>query len=261
MALFPRGKGSYRSTEHNIDVYALAKMLGDREAQEHASRFVSSMYGYNPEVPNAYATGTASKVLCDTQLGVPWVIAADTQFWNLLADADPDPERKEASVAFAVRPESAGGLLAQDVDWFARGPSMHGVRFTNLGHGVQWENTASAVMGLGYYHSVYRHGGAEETLVSMRQSLLRQLDRYGYVLASVLGGNFEAYHRKDYQAAFPGGSDTGLGWTYLRYPHTAATAWTGLMLLEANPLAAPPGGAPHGPGEAVGPTNGVCTSR
>ena len=30
---------------------------------------------------------------------------------------------------------------------------------------------------------------------------------------------------------YPGGSDTGIGWTYLRYPHAAATAWTGLLML------------------------------
>mmetsp|Transcript_109607 Transcript_109607/g.338345 ORF Transcript_109607/g.338345 Transcript_109607/m.338345 type:complete len:86 (+) Transcript_109607:168-425(+) len=37
----------------------------------------------------------------------------------------------------------------------------------------------------------------------------------------------------------PGGSATGIGWTYLRFTHTAATAWTGLALLGVSPYDPP----------------------
>lgn len=68
---------------------------------------------------------------------------------------------------------------------------------------------------------------------------MHQLVQYGSVLGSVLGGNYEAYVHGDRASEYPGGSDTGMGWAYLRHPHTAATAWTGLMLLQANPFAPP----------------------
>ena len=53
----------------------------------------------------------------------------------------------------------------------------------------------------------------------------------GAIPASVLGGNIAAYRKNDHASAYPGGSDTGIGWTYLRYPHAASTAWAGLLLL------------------------------
>ena len=67
--------------------------------------------------------------------------------------------------------------------------------------------------------------------------------------------------KNDHAAKYPGGSDTGIGWTYLRYPHVAATAWAGMLLLyqfddddavdeDANPFAPPerpvPAPARHG---------------
>merc|ERR1719440_2634455 len=69
------------------------------------------------------------------------------------------------------------------------------------------------------------------TIDSMRDSLKYILTTYGSVLGSINGGNWLAYHEKPREDPYPGGSATGLGWTYLRYPHTAATAWAGMMLL------------------------------
>ena len=100
-----------------------------------------------------------------------------------------------------------------------------------------------------------------ERLTQARSSLRSLLNTYGCVPASILGGhpirrlephpvgdtplwncsltrcgmctggNIAAWIKNDHAAPFPGGSDTGIGWTYLRYPHVAATAWTGLLLL------------------------------
>mmetsp|Transcript_11056 Transcript_11056/g.25523 ORF Transcript_11056/g.25523 Transcript_11056/m.25523 type:complete len:123 (-) Transcript_11056:80-448(-) len=92
----------------------------------------------------------------------------------------------------------------------------------------------------------------------MRKSLVTLLDTYGSVPASVLGGNIQAWKKNEHKRNFPGGSDTGIGWTYYRYPHVAATAWAGLLFLyqfdnktainpTANPYAAPatPLGSPN----------------
>ena len=68
--------------------------------------------------------------------------------------------------------------------------------------------------------------------------------------ASVLGGNYATFvnisaERASFgggdiadlppinstQYPYPGGSHTGIGWTYLRYGHAASTAWAGLLLM------------------------------
>lgn len=250
MGRLPRGRGKYRATEHNIDMFSLARMLGEPDVQGRAASFVSHMYGFNDAAQDAYATGTAGKRICDPTKEEGSPTAADTQFWNLLSDADPDASRKKTSLESVLRPASEGGLLAEDVDILGDRAHLLGVRFTTKGSGAQWENTASAVMGIGFYNSVYKvQGKISNHLQSMQEALLHQLQEYRSVLASVRGGNYHAYTQGNPDPIFPGGSDTGLGWSYLRYPHLAATAWTGLMLLEANPFAPPNNGLPTTTGD------------
>ena len=68
------------------------------------------MWARYPEYNRTYATGTGGRHLCD--LLVPASAAAvDTVMWNLLADADPVPERKAAAMAFAKQQ-----LWATDTD-------------------------------------------------------------------------------------------------------------------------------------------------
>ena len=52
-------------------------------------------------------------------------------------------------------------------------------------------------------------------------SIRQLLQAYQAVPASVLGGNINAYIKNDHAADYPGGSDTGIGWTYLRYPNAS----------------------------------------
>lgn len=258
MGRLPRGKGNYRATEHNIDMFALARMLGEKALETKAGHFVGRMYGFDDRFPQNYATGTRGWYDCDNNRDQNQPVAADTQFWNLLADADPDPERKKASLEYVLKPAGEGGLLTEDVDLLGDGAHLLGVRFTTKGSGAQWENTASAVMGVGYYDSVYGDAGkamleVEQTPVmqhvdTMQSSLLHQVEKYGSVLASVRGGNYWAWATQGHDdPTYPGGSDTGIGWTYLRYPHLASTAWTGLMLLDRNPFGLPPTPLPTTP--------------
>merc|ERR1719198_1681688 len=92
--------------------------------------------------------------------------------------------------------------------------------------------------------------GLRTKVNAARDSIKHLLAVYRSVPASVLGGNIAAYLKNDHSSPYPGGSDTGIGWTYLRYPHAASTAWAGLLLSyqfddadtpreDANPFAPP----------------------
>lgn len=258
MARLPPYPGKYRSTEHNTDLFALARILSDYDTQARASMFVQSMYGYDKRYKHSYTMGTAGDSTCDAEKR-PAPVACDAQFWNLLADVDPQQDRKKASLAAALQPAEHGGMLTWDSDLIGNGTSLagqlEGLRFSNWGHGVQWENTASAVMAMSLYRQRYGEQPATGLNLSlhisgMRRSILQLMDVYGKVPSSVLGGNIGSWYKNDHTTDYPGGSDTGIGWTYLRYPHVASSAWAGLMLLfrdgehepvnqDANPFAPP----------------------
>eukprot|EP00435_Cladocopium_sp_Y103_P029321 s2585_g7.t1 len=115
--------------------------------------------------------------------------------------------------------------------------SLRGLRFTNWGNGVQWENTASAMMAMVMFQE--KHGEAalpgidlKGEVKAIRKSMLKLLDTYNAIPASVLGGNKQAWRKNEHARRFPGGSDTGIGWSYYRYPHIASSAWLGLALLQ-----------------------------
>jgi len=252
---------NYRSIENNIDVVALARSLGETKIEVWASRFVTSMRGRNTGFPHSYSMGTGRKVYCDdSQPEDP--VPADGTFWNVLADADPNQDNLASALRFALQspaPTAQGvddmqGLWEQDVDLIYDGgshPILTGTRFTTWGHGVQWENSAGAAMALLHYQDRYGNDEGLRLQEHARQvidSLRHLLAMYGGVPASVLGGNMDAFKVKNHTAPYPGGSDTGISYTYLRYNHVASTAWTGLLLLyqanasepideAANPLA------------------------
>lgn len=41
----------------------------------------------------------------------------------------------------------------------------------------------------------------------------------------------QRFNASAHSPTFPGGSDSGLGWTYLRYPHVASTVWAALAVM------------------------------
>eukprot|EP00928_Gymnodinium_smaydae_P061669 TRINITY_DN45703_c0_g1_i1.p1 TRINITY_DN45703_c0_g1~~TRINITY_DN45703_c0_g1_i1.p1 ORF type:complete len:720 (+),score=154.65 TRINITY_DN45703_c0_g1_i1:119-2161(+) len=260
MARFAPYQRFYRSTEHNIDMFALSRMLNATGAQEKASTFVKKMFGFTQikENQQMFATGTDGKARCDTDR-VPAAAGAtpvDAQLWNVLADAADDASSEvHTAMQESLRPSGEGGFVDVDKDLIGnfrgegRGEDLTGFRFSSFGSGVQWENTASGIMGMIHYRAMTGDNSQalSKRIVEMRRSVLGMLGRYGSVLASVQGGNMQAYSSQDKTQDFPGGSDTGLGWTYLRYPHTAATAWTGMMLLyqAQEGMAVDEGGNPY----------------
>jgi hypothetical protein len=271
----------YRSSEHNLDVFALARMLGNSSAQESARNFVQRMYGADSSCPVCYATGTAGDlvpddeqiVYCNQELYKLNPIATDVQTWNQLSDVDPNVTRKAASLGHIIKPVLDGGMSEQDIDYIG-GPGgedsgsseYFGLRFSSLGHGIQWENTAAGIMALADFES--SHGsealpGLSGAVSKMRFSLSRILTAYKTVPASILGGNDIASKSPGGNSftpwtpgnRYPGGSSTGIEYSYKRYPHLASTAWTGMMLMyqwadgayidkSKNPYSPPPNGVP-----------------
>jgi len=254
-ARLPPFSKNYRSTEHNIDMYALAAMLEDETSRKRAGTFVNQMYGFSPESgeTEVYSTGTDMQERCDTRR-VNHRIPVDAQTWNLLANADDIPERKHRSLAFVLHPSvELDGFYELDKDLIGnaqgrgKGDKYAGFRFSTRGSGAQMENSASAVMSMIHYKVKFGEmldgRNLSHDIYSVGRSLRGMLFRYGSILASIKGGNSAAWQKHPGNGAkdveYPGGSDTGFGWTYLRYPHLAATAWTGLFLLQQADLSQP----------------------
>jgi len=249
-----------RSTEHNIDIWALARMLKNDDIRDRAQFFVSKMYGYsnNPEFQQAFATGSGCYVHSPSDATTP----VDAQTWNILADAAADENHRKNAMRWALQPSQDSGMLFVDVDrmgnthGLGKGDTWTGFRFSSFGRGVQGENTAAGVMSMVHFRDLFGVTDAVDVTTAvnaMRDDLKKMLATYGSVLSSIRGGNAMS-HAGDHNpnAEYPGGSDTGFQWKYLRYPHLASTAWTGMMLIlqaddsqtlntNGNPYAVPDG--------------------
>jgi len=262
----------YRSIEHNIDMFSFARMLEATEDQESAMSFVRNMYFERNQYfhfDGAYVVGTKGDSRCDRRFN-HGPLPADAQIWSAAAAVDPNVTRERTALAFAAHTPGDGctrhchnadvlgfGTWTTDVDRIGGnggegvGDEYEGMRFANVGHGIQWEITASGIVAMARYKSA--HGDADLDLTrqigAARDSVKRLLRRYSAVPASVRGGAIQQWRFRRPMADFPGGSDTGLGWTYLRYPHVASTVWTGLMLIQQDSEGAPidPEGNPFAP--------------
>merc|ERR1719296_24815 len=157
MGHFEPYSGLYRSAEHNIDLFGLAKVLQDQTVQGSCGAFVGSLYNANKGFPGTYATGTTDGRRCDPTVAPGFPVAVDATFWNILADADPQVDRLVSALTFATQTPQVGnnghpgakGLWVQDVDRVYTGepanPTLSGFRFSTAGNGIHWENTAGAV--------------------------------------------------------------------------------------------------------------------
>lgn len=234
----PPARGHQRSLEHNIDLFALSGMLQKWDSQERARKFVKSMYGKNKDYPDAYNVGTIGADVCDGRFAQGDGVPADGQFWNLLAEVDNHADRVGKSVSWVIYSDWLWDFDQDSLSGLSPAPTLHGARFTSKGFGIQFEETAGAVIALNHF-LYFRASGSEEgfkkqmklRLNASRTSLRTLLKTYGAVPASVRGGNGDAYNERNAYAADPGGSDTGMGFPYLRMIHVASTAWTGLAMI------------------------------
>jgi len=252
MGRLPPGKRYYRSIEHNIDMFAFARMLGSQEDMESASRFVTSMMGKN-DIPGVYHIGTGGEDRCDMSTSSGHA-PTDAQVWSTAAQVDSHMSHQTSAIAAATT-EGRSGMWETDVDYIGNngeqaGATYQGVKFAAAGNGIQWEVTSGAVLGMIEFQ---RQGGSVDVTAKIheaRESIKRLIQVYRTVPPSVMGGNINAWHQDNHDHPYPGGSDTGLGWTYLRYPHVASVSWAGLLMLyqpedgapidnEGNPFSAP----------------------
>eukprot|EP00931_Biecheleriopsis_adriatica_P013083 TRINITY_DN11440_c0_g1_i1.p1 TRINITY_DN11440_c0_g1~~TRINITY_DN11440_c0_g1_i1.p1 ORF type:complete len:443 (+),score=75.13 TRINITY_DN11440_c0_g1_i1:83-1411(+) len=205
-----------RSTEHAIDIGALAQMLEDSQQRSDASIFVARMF--NASNPR-YVIGTATD---GDILSPEWQVITDTTVWNVAADAD------------YAHPEHMAEALKNVIkfnDWTDNGSygyDYHGVRFSSGGEGIQWEVTASTVVAFDGFmsrHPKYVDDELRDMYASnvslYRASVEQMIQEYGYMMACI----------------HPNGCWRGVDPPY-PYPvkaSVAATAWAGLMLLKSNP--------------------------
>ncbi|OEU09679.1 hypothetical protein FRACYDRAFT_247935 [Fragilariopsis cylindrus CCMP1102] len=207
------------STEHATDLIAVGRLLDDTSLVDTCQQFVDSMWRstFFKDVAKggAYATGT-------TQDQPPQVnynpCPVDCQTWTLLADADKN--------ATTDNRDRQGLAVMESKDFYPPegetydNITYHGVEFSNEGHGIQMENTASSAMAIAKFlrENKDKHVDGktelEKKMNAMRDTLILISKNHNGVLACVN----------------PKGITTGEGYRYSHTPHLASTAWTGLFL-------------------------------
>jgi len=224
---------NYRSIEHNIDMYSFCRAMDATEHQASASQFIESMWGHHKE--NIYAVGTADGVPCDTTVN-RGLVAVDSVTWSIASDADRFDIHKQLALEFALADEGEWVEAETDTvgnDGVGIGEMYSGLRFSTAGTGIHWENTAGGLVAMKRYRELIGDSSTlhlDDKIQKVTSSLSKLLQVYGAIPASI---------REE-------GSDTGMGWSYFRTNHLAATAWSGLALMDANPYSKPARAVPRG---------------
>jgi hypothetical protein len=248
----PGGNNDVTSTEHAINLKSLARTLHHEDARIAAETLIAHAYDDSQGPGPKYVSGLGR---CGSTTKSEWpqrdAFITDTTFWNVLADGDTDPLRLGQAIKT--------GLQVSDDQDIKDGITYSGVKFMNVGRGVQWENTGSAVMAMAHFENqhpdVLNNDPELETLIqdkkaAYRSSIKEMLTRLGSMWGSVRSG----------------GSDVcapGQCWNYPESPHLAATAMSAMALIvqandgdpvneTGNPYAVPPGVIPDSHTAAAG---------
>ncbi|MEN6622355.1 MAG: hypothetical protein ABFD50_12490 [Smithella sp.] len=186
---------TYKSTEHNIDAYAVFRQLyaltGEvkyKDACESALQFIRSMYdgtGY-------FYTGTTIDGITPSKSN----IALDTQIWPVLALGDDfSPYRNTVDTVLSMKTVEGGYPFHK----------------ANTNGGFWCEGTAFAAL-------AFRKLGMDIEAVSALDALTKvQLDSGGFPAATVAS------------------LTTGESWTYSSDPHIAPTTWYVMAVNGFNP--------------------------
>lgn len=247
----------YRSIEHNIDMFAYGRIAGDSQVQASARKFVKNMARQNGKI---YALGTGGGQRCATSINTQ-TVATDSITWNIAADVDDDLETKKAGLGFAIDPN---GLWETEQDPTGNGGKgvgleYNGVRFSENGKNIQWENTAGLLTAMKRYIQLHPDDMAlADKIQTIEASLTSLLNIYGHIPASIQ----------------PEGSESGVAesWNYPPVAHLVATAWTGIVLMDKNPYSEAanrpdstscggPGPAPTPPPTPPPPGSAACTEH
>lgn len=229
-----------RSTEHNLDVFALGLNLaavdpaGEArwlDMADHAQRFVQHMFDEDGvDDDGKYWIGTRESGTPGEPMINRSPIPTDTQAWTALARIDTEAR---AQTALDWLADPGNGLVTDDTVQKEDGTevTLTGTRFTNTGAHIHSEATAGAAMALllagGTADATDLAAEMKDTLEIIRL-MLPESDPDGVgILATPwpTGGLIEA------------GGDP-----ILHTPHVASTVWTGLLDafadgdLDANPF-------------------------
>ncbi len=197
---------AYKSTEHNLDLYAAFLRLYDltgaskwADQARHASNFVMAMWN-DAGIPNRYFfTGTLEDGVTIFELAVP----TDCQPWVLMAFHDLPPFYRE-------------GLDFNEA--INRVPGTWGFDFSSDKDGIWYEGTAQ--MALGY-------------------ALIGQESKYNLVMSQMNQGRSPdgAIYASDVEVLTTGFANLdGSPWFYFRREHVGATAWDIFARRRVNPF-------------------------
>lgn len=194
-------KLTYKSTEHNIDLYALFKRLyrltGNaewKERAEHARKFVQSMWDAQEHKFWSGTGGDGITVFRD-------VVPVDVQAWSLLAlKEDSVPYWKGLTYADAMHRVGRGYDFNQDSD------------------GIWFEGTAQMALAF----MVKGEPGRRNSIVHFLKSTQ---DESGGVMAADRDALSTGFYQQD-----------GTPWLYYKRLHVAATSWLVLAERSANPF-------------------------
>lgn len=201
----PEGQtaADWKSTEHNLDVYAafarLAEVTGNQTWSEHALHAKQFVYSMWSEAEGRFWTGTGEDGVTPNTAVAP----ADVNAWALLALRD----------RFAHAPGVAwnAGHCRVAIDGF------DGFDFNDDRDGVWFEGTAHMVLG-------YRMLG----IASQADYFLGELERAQNAVPEHNGNGIVAASRD--------GLTTGFDWEYFRRLHVGATAWFAAAEARYNPF-------------------------
>ena len=208
---WPEGDGSalytysYKSTEHNIDAYAVFKQLytltGDeryKTAFENAQTFITSMYDQDS---GYFYTGTGNDGVTPNKENV----VLDAQVWSLLSLGEEEYAQFEPALSNAIAMKTGEG-----------GYPFHAA---NTNGGWWPEGTAFTALAL------REHGLQVEAQSALDAMQLIQTSNGGFPAATVeeLSTGFDLF--------------TGDPWTYRNIPHIAPAAWYVMAVNGFNPFA------------------------
>ncbi len=195
---------AWKSTEHNLDVHAVAAWLyrlegrpEDARTASTARRFLDAVYASGPGV---FRLGTTP----EGQLQPTDHIALDTQLWPLIGVADA-PAAWQRSVAYAEAHLAAAG----------------GFDFNEDRDGLWVEGTAQAAL---TYRALSRTADAERLL----GTIARQISPSGLLFATDVPRLTTGIRI--------GPASTENDFFYFRRPHLGATAWGVLAATGWNPF-------------------------
>ncbi|MFK7826176.1 MAG: hypothetical protein AB8G05_18630 [Oligoflexales bacterium] len=241
----------WQSVEHNLDMYALGACVQKAaltaepgvntsadEVQKIAGKFVSQMYD---SANGRYRTGTEPSCNANTQLNNEFV-PVDGITWRYLARAEENVANHDSRTPTTMEALVTPTFMIEDPGFTSRlGQAIWGVKFTNIGSGIQSENTGAALLALNDFHQ----NNASADIDKLRTSVKIMFDEYG-------SSGIPAHNQPSDDSC----CNTGITWSYYFNPHTASTVYFGLALayqFERNGQIIP-GMNPYYPGSSKVPT-------